>query len=227
STFSSESIGESIMRHALARNAPAPCMHLALPLIGLLVQSCAMPLDGTRVDTPQSYSMDGVKLISPQIQRGDDPSTFGQNHYTLSPTQRLLLRFESLSSKVAAIQVSGGKKVEFEVTPTDPAQLESAKASLSLCPLTQNWMMLATWENAHPFGNNGQWSTAGGDYEPLGCVRAARTEGDSLFFDITRWVIDYPRGRNENFGQLLLSDSNQQIFGEKSGSHSPRIHWLE
>jgi hypothetical protein len=57
---------------------------------------------------------------------------------------------------------------------------------LELCPLEKNWIMLATWLAAHPFGPGGIWQNAGGDYADDNCISAAAgDEADELVFDIS------------------------------------------
>jgi hypothetical protein len=49
----------------------------------------------------------------------------------------------------------------------------------------------------------------------------------TLFFDITRWYLDYPKGRNINLGWVLISSQEMQVMGDRSGSRSPRLYWYE
>ena len=72
---------------------------------GILLTLACAPLP--RIDgapgTETVKALDGIKLISTDISRGDDPSSFGQRSYTISPSSRLLVRYESLSSAAPRI----------------------------------------------------------------------------------------------------------------------------
>lgn len=180
---------------------------------------------------PQSHSMNGVKLLAPEIKRGDDPASFGQERYALGPSRRLLLRFESLSDKVSEVVLTDGKGVEVDVGFATEAEASAARAHLRLCPITRNWMMLATWESAHPFSPEGRWNAAGGDVDETGCATPSalaegQAQGRTLTFEMSAWFVDYPQGRGQNYGLALLSDADLGVLGELSGSYSPRIRWV-
>jgi hypothetical protein len=177
---------------------------------------------------PQVRSLDGVKLIDTGITDGYDKATYVQDQYSLRPGEsRLLLRFNSLNSKVDQIRVDGNNKVELDVSLKGGQDANIVKAALEVCPVSKNWMMLATWENAAPFGDSGRWLSSGGDYESAGCVRAFDASSTTLKFDVTQWFINYLQGRRVNFGLILISDRPVVILGENSGSLSPRLLWNE
>ena len=169
--------------------------------------------------------LDGVKLIERGETRGDLPSHFEQESYRLDDGRRLLLRFEAFSEEVSRVNVEGTNKVWIEITVLTEDQVEPALAALKLCPLTRAWMMLATWELGHPFGAAGRWNEPGGDFDRAGCVSAQLKEAGTrgLRFDVTKWFNDYPRGRGENFGLILVSESSINMHGDRSGTYAPRF----
>jgi hypothetical protein len=200
-------------------------MRVLIFFFSVLLTACALEdLRGTA--SPQLYSMDGVKLVGDGIEDMQDPATFGQASYPISPSRHLLLRFESFRDKWDSIDTSPGKKVQVQLAVLDSGQLGSAVNSLRLCPVTRNWMMLATWRLAHPFGQDGKWAQLGGDYDGAGCVQGmlpSTPDGKSILFDMTQWFTNYPRARGLNYGLILISDSPTAVAGETSGSYSPRI----
>lgn len=174
-----------------------------------------------RIDSNQTYSIDGIKLITPSITAGDDASSFGQPEYTLATDRRLLLRFESLRSHIDAVRLDGGRKVELRLT------LARGQASaLTVCPLLRSWMMLATWQRAHPIGRAGEWDRDGGDMDESGCVTGV-VSGQNVLFNLTGWFVDYVRGRGVNHGVVVLASEAVTVVGETSGGSSPRMLWVE
>jgi hypothetical protein len=177
---------------------------------------------------PQVRALDGVKLIDAGITDGYDKAIYTQEQYALQPGQsRLLLRFNSMNSKVDQIRTDGNNKVVLEISlPTD-AEATAAKQSISVCPVSKNWMMLATWENASPFSDTDRWNTPGGDYKESECVHAYDQIGSSLKFDVTPWFVNYLQARRVNYGLILVADHACTIIGEASGAFSPRLTWNE
>lgn len=190
---------------------------------GLLIALAGCERLGKGINGSQVYSLDGVKRIAPEITRGDDPTTYTQASYALSPTSRLLLRFESFAEYVGSINADL-VDIRMRVAVVDPPKLVDALGALRLCPLIENWMMLATWTHAHPFGG-GRWATPGGTHDEAGCVTAAAVPGDTraLQFDLHQWFLDYARGRAANYGLLLIATAPVEILGDTSGTYSPRI----
>lgn len=179
------------------------------------------------------FSMEGVKLIAREIPNGNESTTFLQESYSLGRERRLMVRFEKLTERMYSIKLDDTNKVELKiriVAGSDPAE---ARANLQVCPLKRPWMMLATWDYAHPFDHTGRWQTQGGDYDPSECVSARSISADepidpeTLIFDVSDWFRNYPRGRGENQGLLLKSDSELSVFGDRSGMYSPRLLWNE
>jgi hypothetical protein len=174
---------------------------------------------------PQSRSLDGVKLISPEITDGYDPTTYVQDQYTLDHERRLLLRFDGMKSSTDSIQAGGPNKILLLISLASAVSATEAQKVLSVCPITKNWMMLATWNHAAPFGDSSQWQNPGGDYDSKGCVKAGEREGQTLKFDVTQWFLNYLQARRVNYGLILVSDQSVVVLGENSGALSPRFIW--
>jgi hypothetical protein len=178
------------------------------------------------VTVQEQYSLNDVKYISPGIVHGTDPGSWLQNTYVVSPSGRLLLRFDGLEGNVSSINVSGTNTVELQLAGATAADATTAQTAAQICPVTRNWSPLATWTSAHPFGG-GQWSEPGGDYDVAGCVPVASVNANVLLFNVTQWFIDYPRGRGEDLGLLLISSQAFAVIGESSGEYSPRLIWQQ
>lgn len=192
-------------------------------LIGICFLLSGCELVESRTISTMQLSMDGVKLIALHVAQGDAPHTFDQTSYQVDEDQRLLLRLESLMSEVDKISVEGGKKVWLEVAVPTAEEASNAAADLELCPITRNWMMLATWIYAHPFGA-GTWDQPGADLDEAGCMRGSvKDSGKVIQFDATKWFVDYPRGRRENYGLALVAKDAVMVMGERGGSYSPRL----
>lgn len=208
-----------------------PIASLLLPLLSL--SSCELLTDDPfGPPEPRTYSMDGVHLISPSFSSGQDPRTFLQPEYALSDTERLLVRFESLGAKESSVSLADGRKVKVQIGLVHGVDPDQAEASLVLCPMVHDWMMLATWTAGHPFGASGRWNSPGGDFESSGCVSGVKSDSDGtniLSFDVTQWFVDYVRGRGVNYGQILYAPNGKkiEIMGETNGTFSPRISWLK
>jgi hypothetical protein len=204
---------------------------LLLALLSLPQAACELrSLDGD-VAAPEPVhhvrSLNGVKLISPEIGSPYDPGTVSQAQYALSDRRRLLLRFEELTQQSSGILISENRKLEAQVTLGSDGEAADAETALLLCPVTRNWMMLATWERAHPFSDDGRWENAGGDYEASGCVKPHRREKRAVWFDVSQWFLDYPRGRGINYGFILVAAQALTVEGDASASDSPRLLWQQ
>lgn len=190
------------------------------------------------------FAVDGVKLISSDIPRGDDVRTFLQPHYQLSPTSRLLVRYESLMKQVDAVREDYPLRLRvFAVTDADAT---AGKAGLKACPILKSWMMAASWHSAHPWAQGG-WRP-GGDIDESSCVsvevqtaagplKAGETvasniskhcsESRALCFDLSLWYRIWVLERGENFGIALIADRSVRLVGDGSAARSPRIQWFE
>lgn len=212
----------------------------SLSLIG-----CGMSLHpGSAFQTPQVEKMrttDETKLIVNGLSDGNNPATYMQPSYTLNGERRLLLKRTDFLTNADKIIVVNGGKVVLRVTLIDQLANERAIESLSLCPLTTDWMLLATWDRAHPFSKRGLWRRAGGDYDEASCVHPVaenplpKTElakdtdvaPAHLYFDVSEWFLDYAQGRGVDLGFVLKTGIELEIYGDASGPYSPRIYWNE
>jgi hypothetical protein len=194
--------------------------------VGAVSSGCDL-LGGTAVvDTVQARSLDGIKLIALGHEEGDEASGFNQGRYDIDASHRVLVRYEALLENQKDVRAGDGYKVELTVYPTDRSQLDAAAQALRLCPLQQNWMMAATWTRAHPFGRAGRWAQPGGAYLASECLTGVATEHTHLLFDITPWFLAYVRGRNQNFGLVLVADQTPvSIEGDANGYSAPQILW--
>jgi len=200
-----------------------------------LLTGCELKFANGATATRQ-VSLDGVKLIAADISNSSDTTTMGQSRYKIANARRLLLRFEDLSKRAMDINVAADKKVELHTYCLDyPTCNTDAVTELKLCPVTREWMMLATWNYAHPFGL-GAWQHPGGDYDEDGClspiseaIDPLATEPAPVKFNIKNWVVDYAQGRKKNDGWVLVPESQAvfEVHGEQSGRYSPRLKFDE
>lgn len=206
-------------------------MKTSILALFLLCTSCAIPIDALLGNTlREEFSIDGVKLIYPSMAKPDASDSFAQATYQIDANRRLLLRFESFSRKASEVVLTEKEGVEIQVgllAGQDPTQ---AVASLKLCPILKNWMMLATWDAAHPFHSSGRWSKPGGDYDVSECMsaQAKPKEGATvipLVFNVTSWFRNTVRGRGQDLGLVLIADRSWEIAGDQSTSYSPRISY--
>ncbi len=194
------------------------------------------------------HAIDGVKLISKDIIRGDDLRTFGQPTFTVDPDRRLLIRYETL---MAQSGIREDRPLRLRVYAMNENDAAIARVSLKACPIIKSWMMAASWNSGHPWAG-GSWRPGGAidesscisveviptevkpsvvekpvvkdtsDAAPLDCS-AAR----ALCFDVTAWYKTWVVQRHENFGLALISDRPVALIGTGSPALSPRIHWFE
>lgn len=219
----------------------------------LLLFSCGDDHSRREVPTEDVIKvLEGVKYITPSISLGTDERSLNQFTHSIDDSGRLLLRFESLESHLE--KLSAGGKLFLILTLPNSESREKAIESFSVCPLTKDWMMLATWTHANPYrSKGGRWSTPGGDFQPQECIRALKISGRSeesksgdsgvvnpnliaictdpqkVCFDLSRWLQIYVKEQNVNYGFILSSAANQAIpiFGGGSGANRPRVFWSQ
>lgn len=203
-------------------------LSLSLFLASLLA-SCAkwQPLDSPVHPVLAEFPIDMVK----SIERGKpDTGGFAQPSYRIDSETRLLLKWSGFLRRLQEIDIVGGRQLAFVIwleKPVDKGVLDT----LRLCPMTRPWMMRASWEAAHPYGADGKWNRAGGDFDEKHCVspQAQRvrppldTDVRQIAFDVRQWAFDYPRGRGVNDGLILIAENPIQWVGESSSSESPRF----
>lgn len=211
---------------------PKTAAPLALILVASLgLAGCEEWTIGTSepiVDQRRSLVLDGVKLIDADIGDGESPATYRQERYALSPTARLLLRLEGLDQHLEEIRTEASYRVELLVTPAPDTDLTRAREALRLCPMARNWMMLASWRRAHPAAR-GRWSRDGGDFRETECVSATvdAAANRALVFDITSWLVSYPRGRGVNYGFALVASEPATVIGDLDGLDAPLMRWFK
>lgn len=206
-------------------------------LIGLLASFCLGTLAGCDLSDlssdpnyvpppePTYATFDRVKLIASAISDGNSPETFLRSEYEVGPARRLLLKYKGLLSKVGEVKISTTERVKIELTLLDASDAELAKTALTLCPLSKKWMMLASWDSAFPYPS-GRWNASGGDYESS-CVSVSEVKDRQVVFDATLWFENYPRGRGQDHGLILLATHELRIYGDSAaGDLSPRVHWV-
>jgi len=172
------------------------------------------------VTTSLEFPAREIKLLVRGVDSMYDASTFGQLIYTINDNQQLLVRYEKLKTYFQSISTDSGKKVEFQISLAKDTTEDVSR--VKLCPVTRNWTMHATWQNAHPFGGDGRWSKEGGDYSAADCVSPVK-DGVRLKYDMTTWYVNFARGQSQNLGLLLVSPVTIQIAGEKDPTAAPRI----
>lgn len=112
------------------------------------------------------FTVDGVKLISEDIARGDDERTYTQPYFSLSTRARLLVRYESMMAQVSSVRDDYPLRLRvFAASDRDAAD---ARLGLKACPILKSWMMAANWTSAHPW-RGGAWKP-GGDIDESLCV---------------------------------------------------------
>jgi hypothetical protein len=182
---------------------------------------------------PVELSMDGVKLISSGITNARATQTMLQTTYSLNSSNRLLLRFEELSKFKDKILVDDVNRVFVKLTVSDvlSSNIENLKAEITLCPLKTNWMMLATWFLAHPFpGNSKKWKVEGGDFEVSECfVHEEDVDliDNVLRFDVSSWFTHNIKSRSENYGFVVVSPLEVELYGDDHRVFAPQVNWKE
>ena len=194
-----------------------------------LLCSCALKNASSSAPAPQVYPFDGVKLVAASISDQSEPGSMTQYEYSISSSSRLLLRLESMEDKVSEVVLDASNKIGVDITLNLAADLPTALTSFQLCPVVKNWMMLATWSSAYPMGSSGNWSRPGVDYNQADCMSGTQLTTTSLTFDVSPWFVNYVKGRNQNYGLLLVSSDPQAIViaGDNDVDQSPRIHWIK
>lgn len=178
-----------------------------------------------------------VKLIAADIESPQDTRSLKSSHYKISQKSRLLLRLTELADIDPLIVDQYPVMIRFRSKSNLNLQ---ESAALKICPIAMNWMMLATWEYAHPY-KGGRWKFSGGDYEDLFCTKPltqdevvkleseerALCESDStICFDIRSALGQLYRVNKLNYGFILLNDSQNtlEIFGDTS-IQQPMLVW--
>lgn len=210
----------------------------SLVVVGFLAAGCSSSdwwSGSGSGDSPvqeKAFAIDAVKLIRPDIERGDEEATYSQSRYMLNAQARLLLRYESLSEKKSVLET---KPLRLRLYGATPADVDAIRAHARVCPITRPWMMAATWASAHPW-RKGEWAP-GGDLDEAECVAADAvaadglcTEADAVCFDLTRWYklwISERPDAPENYGFALVTGVPFMVYGDAAPARAPRIQWFE
>lgn len=185
----------------------------------LVLSSCAY------VEENVYYTFDAVKNI--QSGRGSNASDFGKESYSIHSRSRLLLRYEKLLELVGNVLVNSEHKFRVELATTSEEGLEAAIENLRVCPVLRSWMMLASWNVAHPYGGGDSWLQPGGDYARTDCIHGEALSGTTrvITFDASNWLTQYVRARNVNYGLIVINDEETpvEIVGDASGYLAPRV----
>ena len=166
-----------------------------------------------------------VKSISEGNETQTDPTTFRQAQYTLGSSSHLLIQANNLGEKFADVYINEKSRAYFVVS-LPSIEANPLLEKISLCPLERPWMMLATWNAAHPFDSTGRWSTPGGDYAQSDCLNPEKNAAD-LSFDISDWVQHNVVTRDLSYGLILRSEEPLTIIGDATTSKPPRFKWKE
>jgi hypothetical protein len=189
-----------------------------------------------------------VKLIASDIEDPVEETTFGQLRYLVAPNRRLLLSYTSFVNHVGLITISGSRRIYLELNLQNVTESATAIANLKVCPVLAQWALRSNWFRSGPRTN---WKSPGGDIDTTGCVsgKLQKTEESapvgtpapgptptptpvpeptgSIYFDVTDWYLNYPKGRGTNFGLVLTSGASIEVLGDQSGARSPRLYWHE
>jgi hypothetical protein len=179
----------------------------------------------------QRFHANGVKLISKNIDDPRDQRTVEEAYYTLNNNNRLLTRLEGMNDRTNRAVVDGTNRMYLVLSSKDFIDNKTAYATtLEICPLTKNWMLMATWRNAHPFPTaNSRWGQAGGDHADYDCMTAdlsyADQAEDELYFDVSDWFIYYVQSRGKNYGLLIKTSEELTIYGDNNSRKGPHFTW--
>lgn len=172
-----------------------------------------------------------VKLIGPSITNGKDPSTFTQNTYKVTSSKRVLLRLHTLKEVAQRIIIDDDHRAYLKIQISDKNfDINNYINDMKICPLTKNWLILATWKKALLFGTSSTWSQAGGDYNDSECLypisEVTQTE-NTLTYDVSDWFEYYYLSLKKNYGWVFISDKTAIIYGDNHQTKSPRLSWNE
>lgn len=184
-----------------------------------------------------NYTFDQMKWITPEITETQEPQTIEAENYSIDSDHRLLFRLKKLKKESSAILQEHPVLIRLF---THNSNMNSARINLLLCPMTTQWMMLATWQFAHPF-RHGEWRSKGGDFDYSSCLNALDEkspkivndtekkfcEGSNILcFDIRSIIEKYQKSRGIDFGFILINEGEDPIIIRGDGSYQPpEIFW--
>lgn len=214
-----------------------------LILCFLILNSCGpQSIGGFDPEDPKmtvalNYTFDQVKFIATDIENTQDPKSIQALNYTIDPNHRLLFRLKKMKKEATTILEEHPVLVRISI---NDGQINQARSQLLLCPMTTQWMMLATWKFAHPF-HHGEWRKSGGDFDFYSCVNAIEEKSttlkndlekkfcenqDTLCFDTRTIINKYAKSRGFDFGFILINEHDLAINIEgDASSRAPEIFW--
>ncbi|MCB0412910.1 MAG: hypothetical protein KDD50_01170 [Bdellovibrionales bacterium] len=143
-----------------------------ISVLNICITGCLSTSDDPMVRKYEYSSAGQMKMIKQSISDPKDERTFRQSSYEVDASQRVLLRSDDLAEKSKDVIIDDYFVVALEVYTEDSGLTEDQLQQIKLCPLSQEWLFLATWYNAHPF-NGGKWEVPGGTYNPNECLSVA------------------------------------------------------
>lgn len=206
---------------------------LSLLFLILLLQGCGDGSSGKDNTFEKKHFAKGVKLISSSIKDPNDKRTMKQNTYTLNSTSRLLIRLGGMKTHSSQAIVSNDKRMYLVIAASNfDTNWVDLQEKVEVCPITTNWMMLATWIKAHNLPtDSAKWNNKGGDFSNDFCVKHdssySNPERDTLYFDVSDWYDFYIKSHGSNYGLILKSSVEVTIFGDEDSKQAPHFIWQE
>lgn len=192
-----------------------------LAAFSLILAGCGMSV----LEENRYQAFDAVKGL--RADRANDSHLYQQSSYPIDSRARLLLRYEDLLKLNDEIVINSNHAARVELSVLNIDQKAEAAERLRVCPMNRNWMMLATWYQAHPFGGGEDWSEPGGDYVRRDCIKAdiLSESSPTLSFNASNWLSQYVFARSANYGLVVINDDSQtiDIIGDGAGYLGPRL----
>lgn len=195
--------------------------------------------DPTKIENTslKSERFSEMKLISEEIQDSQDKRSLLATTYSIGESSRLLMRNPQILQIEPSMIDLYPILIQFQLVENYSSQ---DLRELKICPLTKNWMMLATWSKAHPY-KNGLWDTEGSDMDYRFCEsildierinqlppeeRSRCTKETAICFDVRPVIKSAVRESVKNYGFVLINQGQQviSIFGDASFSQ-PLLFW--
>lgn len=210
-------------------------------LVLIAVSGCGYAVKDPTVLTNTTLNrsaFEEVKLISTEIDLPTDKRSFKQSTYSIDWQSRLLVRVSNLKDIDA--QLLDNYPVLLRIKVLEPSSQGFAMEHLSVCPILTNWMMMATWDKAHPY-RNGDWIRPGGDFDGTLCskgmtdaeIQTLNAEekaicdlDDVVCIDLRKILKEQYRVNRSNYGLMIMNESDEfvSIYGEGS-SYQPLLIW--
>ena len=195
---------------------------LLIAILALLSLSSCGEFPDTRPISQAEFAVSAMKRIAPDRSDAYSPNDWAQADYVVTASSRILIRDAQLSRHEEDFVVGSQHPAYLALHILEGAR-DRAVGQLLLCPLLRNWMLLATWSAAHPYGTEGRWAQPGGDFREEDCLigEAFPDTLNDLRFNVTTWVRDELIAERRNYGFVLISrGARLRVSGEES-PHSP------